>query len=179
MVRIFSAILLLVAVLLSGCSRENAKNASTGNALPVEAVEGAIAPDFTLKDLSGHELRLSDLKGKVVLLNFWATWCPPCRKEVPSLVSLNSQMSGKAFQMVTVSIDEGGKQAIEEFFASAGVTLPVLLDTDRNISKLYGTTGVPETFIVNQRGAIVKKVVGGMDWSDPAVVKYLNDLMGK
>ena len=168
--------LVLACALLSGCSREGGpeKKAAT-----VEAVEGAAAPDFTLKDLSGHDLHLSDLKGKVVVLNFWATWCPPCREEVPSLVSLNKQMAGKSFQMVTASIDEGGKQAIEAYFKAAGVTLPVLLDTERTVSHLYGTTGVPETFVIDRKGVIVKKVVGGMNWSDAAVVKFLDDLIAR
>jgi peroxiredoxin len=177
MSRIVLIALVLSVALFSGCSRENAEDANKKKALSAEAVEGGAAPDFTLKDLAGHDLKLSDLKGKVVLLNFWATWCPPCREEVPSLVSLNKQMSGKSFQMVTVSIDEGGKQAVEEFFKASGVTLPVLLDTERNVSSLYGTTGVPETFVIDRNGVIVKKVVGGMNWSDAAVVKSLDNLI--
>lgn len=172
--------LLLGAALFSGCSRKHDTDANKRNALPAEGVVGVSAPDFSLKDLDGHELKLSDLKGKIVLLNFWATWCPPCRGEVPSLVSLNKQMSGKeSFKMVTVSIDEGGKQAIEEFFKATGVALPVLLDTDRKVSTLYGTTGVPETFVIDRKGVIVKKVIGGMDWSDPAVVKFLDNLIAR
>jgi len=180
MSRIILFALVLLVALGSGCSRENAKDTNKPKAVSGEAVEGAAAPDFSLKGLDGHDLKLSDLKGKVVLLNFWATWCPPCREEVPSLVSLNKLMSGKeSFQMVTVSIDEGGKQSIEEFFKATGVTLPVLLDTDRNVSMLYGTTGVPETFVIDRKGVIVKKVVGGMDWSDAAVVKYLDGLIAR
>ena len=90
------AIFLLAALLGSGCTKREAP-----------AVEGNQAPDFTLNDLSGRPVQLSSLRGKVVLLNFWATWCPPCRAEVPSMVGLNRAMQGKAFQMLAVSVDEG------------------------------------------------------------------------
>ncbi|KAF0218609.1 MAG: alkyl hydroperoxide reductase/Thiol specific antioxidant/Mal [Geobacteraceae bacterium] len=137
--------------------------------------EGGIAPDFKLKNIAGEEVRLADLRGKVVFLNFWATWCPPCREEIPSMVRLNTAMAGKPFQMLAVSIDEGGKEAVESYFKQAGVTLPALLDPQQATGKRYGITGVPETFIVDKKGVILKKIIGPMDWSDPAVVKYLDD----
>jgi peroxiredoxin len=136
--------------------------------------EGQAAPDFTLKDLAGRDVHLKELQGKVVLVNFWATWCPPCRSEVPSMMKLNAAMAGKPFQMLAVSIDEGGKEAVEDFFKRSGANLPVLLDTQQKISKLYGTTGVPETFVLDKRGTVLKKVVGAMDWNDPQVIDYLN-----
>lgn len=86
-------------------------------------------------------------------------------------------MAGKPFQMLAVSIDEGGKDAVKRFFKNSGAALPALLDTDQAISKRYGTTGVPETFILDKKGVIVKKVVGGMDWSDPQVVAFFNEIM--
>ena len=139
--------------------------------------EGQAAPDFTLKDLAGRDVNLKALQGKVVLVNFWATWCPPCRSEVPSMVKLNAAMAGKPFQMLAVSIDEGGKEAVEDFFKRSGATLPVLLDTQQKISKIYGTTGVPETFVLDKHGIVLKKVVGAMDWNDPQVIDYLNTAM--
>jgi peroxiredoxin len=141
--------------------------------------EGNQAPDFTLNDLSGRPIQLSSLKGKVVLLNFWATWCPPCREEVPSLVNLNRVMQGKAFQMLAVSIDEGGKDAVASFFKKTGVVLPALLDTQGKVSLLYGTSGVPETFVIDGQGVIVKKVMGGLDWNSTEVISYLDGLLGK
>ncbi|ACH40405.1 apocytochrome c disulfide reductase lipoprotein ResA [Citrifermentans bemidjiense Bem] len=166
MKRILAVLLLLLAVMASGCSKKE-----------VPAQEGAAAPDFTLSDLSGKQVQLSSLKGKVVLVNFWATWCPPCREEIPSMVKLNQIMQGKNFQMLAISIDEGGKQAVQEFFRQNGVTLPALLDTDGSVSRRYGTTGVPETFIVDGKGMIRKKVIGGVEWSSPEVVGYLEGLM--
>ncbi|WP_026842177.1 TlpA disulfide reductase family protein [Citrifermentans bremense] len=166
MKRILAVLLLLLAVMASGCSKKE-----------VPAQEGAAAPDFTLSDLSGKQVQLSSLKGKVVLVNFWATWCPPCREEIPSMVKLNQIMQGKNFQMLAISIDEGGKQAVQEFFRQNGVALPALLDTDGSVSRRYGTTGVPETFIVDGKGMIRKKVIGGVEWSSPEVVGYLEGLM--
>jgi peroxiredoxin len=160
----YVALLIMSLCTLSACSRKESP-----------ALEGKPAPDFTLKDMSGKQVRLSDLKGKVVMLNFWATWCPPCREEIPSMFKLNSLMAGKPFQMLAVSIDEGGEKVVSEFFKGAGATLPVLLDTDNAVSRRYGTTGVPETFIVDSKGVILKKVVGGMDWSSPEVVGFFDE----
>ena len=166
MKKIIFAVLILLTVAVAGCSRQEE---------PV--VEGKVAPDFTLKDLAGRQVRLSDFRGKVVFLNFWATWCPPCREEIPSMVRLNRIMDGKPFQMLAVSIDEGGKDAVDNFLKNSGTILPALLDTNQSTSKRYGTTGVPETFILDKKGVIVKKVVGGMDWSDPQVVAFFNEIM--
>jgi peroxiredoxin len=139
------------------------------------ALPGNRAPEFTLKDLSGKDIKLSDLRGKVVVLNFWATWCPPCREEIPSMMRLNKALAGKGFQMLAVSIDEGGKGAVEGFFRKSGMSLPVLLDTDQAVGKRYGLTGVPETFVIDKKGVILKKVVGAMDWSNPAVINFLDN----
>jgi peroxiredoxin len=141
------------------------------------ALPGNPAPDFTLKDLSGKDIKLSALRGKVVVLNFWATWCPPCREEIPSMMGLNRAMAGKDFQMLAVSIDEGGKDAVEGFFRKSGTALPALLDTDQSVSKRYGLTGVPETFVIDKKGVILKKVVGAMNWSSPTVIDFLDNAM--
>lgn len=168
MKRWICALLLLTAFLGAGCNKQEEP-----------AIEGNHAPDFTLKDLNGEPVRLSALKGKVVLVNFWATWCPPCREEIPSMVKLNQAMQGKPFQMLAVSIDEGGRNAVQSFFRKGGVTLPALLDTDGKVARRYGTTGVPETFVVDGKGVILKKVIGSMDWSSPDVIAALDDLMKK
>ena len=160
--------LMLLLIALPGCSRKEAQQ---------PAMEGNTAPDFVLKDLSGKEIKLSSLRGKVVVLNFWATWCPPCREEVPSMMRLNQAMAGKPFQMLAVSEDEGGKEAVEKYFSKSGTMLPALLDTDQKVGQRYGLTGVPETFVIDTKGVILKKVVGAMDWSDPNVMGFLNGAM--
>ena len=166
MKRWICALFLLLAV--TACNKQEAP-----------ATEGAQAPDFTLNDLSGRPVQLSSLRGKVVLLNFWATWCPPCREEVPSLLRLNQSLQGKAFQMLAVSVDEGGREAVQAFFRKQGAALPALLDTEGKVSRLYGTTGVPETFVIDSRGVIVKKVLGPIDWSSAEVLSALDGMIGK
>jgi cytochrome c biogenesis protein CcmG, thiol:disulfide interchange protein DsbE len=142
------------------------------------ATEKSLAPDVSVRSLAnGSTLKLSDLKGKVVLLNFWATWCPPCREEIPSMMKLNSLMSGKPFQMVAISIDEGGKPAIESFFKESGFSLPTYLDESGASVKSYGITGVPESFIIDKQGILVKKIIGGFAWDSPEAVSFLEGLM--
>lgn len=168
MKRLVSISVLLCIITLTACSREE-------TAQP--AMEGKVAPDFTVRDLAGKETKLSELKGKVALVNFWATWCPPCREEVPSMAILNRLMAGKPFRMLAISIDQGGKKAVETFFRQANTAIPAYLDSDGVIGKMYGITGVPETFVIDRKGVIIKKVIGPLDWSAPEVVKILNETM--
>jgi thiol-disulfide isomerase/thioredoxin len=169
-------LLIAVSLLPAGCKDKSpAKSASESVA---KAVEGSVAPEFTVKDLDGKDVALSSLKGSVVLVNFWATWCPPCKEEIPSMIKLNKAMAGKAFRMLAISIEEGGKEAIDSYFKGSR-DLPTYLDTDAKVSQLYGTTGVPETFIVDKQGIIRKKIVGGIDWSSPEVISYLDELLKK
>jgi peroxiredoxin len=168
-------LLFVLALALPACSKEE-----KGKPVSVGALqEGKSAPDFTLKGPDGKDVKLSSLKGKVVFLNFWATWCPPCKEEIPSMMKLNQKMSGQSFQMLAVSIDDGGKNAVESYFKESGFTLPYLNDTNQAVGTVYGVTGVPETFIIDKQGVIVKKVIGGMDWASPEVTKFLTDLAAK
>lgn len=168
MKKIIRLLPIIVLVALMGCAKE-AKPPVVGNP----------APDFTLNTLGGEVVKLSELKGQVVLVNFWATWCPPCREEIPSMMRLGAAMAGKPFRMLCISIDDGGKVAVEEFFRKSGFSLPALLDSDKRASRLYGITGVPETFVIDKRGVILKKVVGAVEWDTPEVVAFLNDAVSK
>jgi len=164
-------LLLLIALIgAAGCTKEKKE---TGT-LP--AVAGNPAPDFMLSGPAG-ETRLSTLKGKLVLVHFWATWCPPCREELPSLAKLNGQMTGKPFRLLAISVDKDGNEAVQKLFGQLGVNLPVLLDQSSTVANQYGITGVPETFIVSPAGVILKKIVGPMEWTSPEALAYLNDAM--
>lgn len=169
-------IMMLALSLQTGCNRDKSEQKPAA-ARAMSAVEGSAAPDFTVRDLAGKEQQLSALKGNVVLVNFWATWCPPCREEIPSMMKLNQVLAGRQFLMLAISIDEGGKGAVEEFFKKSGLSLPAYLDSEGAVSRSYGTTGVPETFIVDKSGIIRKKIVGGMDWSSPDVIAYMEELL--
>ncbi len=125
---------------------------------------GDVAPDFTLPTLEGNSVRLADYRGKVVFINFWATWCPPCRQEMPSMESLYRRLKGRAFEMLAVSIDREGEDGLQPFVSQYGLTFPVLLDPHKEVYRLYGVTGVPETFIVDGHGVILLKLIGPQDW---------------
>ncbi len=172
MQRIICLILAGMLLTLSACSKSE-----SGKRL-ASAKEKGPAPEISVTDISdGSVHKISEFKGKVILLNFWATWCPPCREEIPSMMKLNKAMTGKPFQMLAVSVDEGGKAAIEAFFKGSGFMLPTYLDAESSAAKTYGVTGVPETFIIDRQGIIVKKIIGGMAWDSQEVVSFLEGLM--
>jgi len=166
----FFCLFAVIALLLPACNRKG----TTRGASPAE---NSPVPDITVSSLNGTALKLSDLKGKVVLLNFWATWCPPCRDEIPSMMKLDKAMTGKPFQLVAVSIDEGGRSVVGSFFKSSGMNIPAYTDPDGSATKTYGITGVPETFIIDKQGVLAKKIIGPIEWDNPDVVSFLQNLM--
>ncbi len=153
------------------------KNPSEINLSTPSTKEGPVAPNFTLKDLNGRTDSLSDHKGKVVLVNIWATWCPPCVAETPSIDKLYKMLKDDNFVLMAISIDENGKKAVESFMKKKNLSFPVLLDPDGRIASLYGTTGVPESFIVGKDGIIDNHIIGAIDWTSPKVIEHLHELM--
>jgi peroxiredoxin len=134
---------------------------------PVEV--GARAPAFRAVDLaSGDSVSLAKYKGQVVLLNVWATWCEPCRVEMPSMQRLHEALGAKGLKIVAVSIDEAGAQVVKDFQRQFALTFDILQDRSRAIERTYQTTGVPESFVLNRDGEIVKKVIGAHVWDSPA-----------
>lgn len=144
---------------------------------PTHTQTGPSAPNFTLQDLNGRMVSLSDYKGKVVLINIWATWCPPCVSETPSIDKLYKMLEDEDFELLAVSIDEGGKKVVEDFMKNKDLSFPVLLDPEGRVARLYRTTGVPESFIVRKDGTIDNKIVGAIDWTTPKVIDYFQKLM--
>lgn len=139
---------------------------------------GHPAPDFTLPHLNGPEVSLGAMHGKVVLLNFWATWCGACRSEMPSLENLYRDFRHYPdFAVLTVSIDQRGKPAVAQFMASNGYNFPVLLDTSNVTSAAYGVSGIPSTFVIGRNGQIIWNCVGALDWSNPTVRDALKKLL--
>ena len=134
------------------------------------------APDFSLPDMAGKSQRLSDYRGKVVFLNFWATWCVPCVEEAPEMEKLNARLKDRKFQMLTVAIDTDWKP-VNEFYAVHNLTLPVFLDPGQQIARgLYKITGVPETFLIDANGHVVRHTFGE-HWADPRIVSYIESLI--
>lgn len=130
-------------------------------------------PDLHLPDTDGIYARLSDYKGKVIFLNFFATWCPPCRREMPSIQKLHNKMKGKKIEIVCVSVDRGDKNKVLDFIRSGGYTFKVLLDSDGSAADKYSVTSIPATFIIDKKGTIVSRVIGERDWAGDDIVKEL------
>ena len=139
---------------------------------------GGAAQDFQLPTLRGDYVRLSDYRGKVVFLNLWATWCPPCREEMPSMESLYRRLKSRDFEMLAVSIDREGEKVVRPFAAKYGLTFPVLLDPESKTHRLYGLTGVPETFIVDKNGMVIKRIIGPQNWINKDWLDYFDRIIG-
>ena len=145
--------------------------AACGSAPKVAAV-GGMAPDFSLVDKNGKTWTLSELRGKVVFVNFWATWCPPCREEMPSMQRLYSRMPKDRFEMLAILENDKPERA-DAFAAELGITLPILYDEEKKAWPKYGLTGLPETFIVDKQGVIREKFSGPAHGDAPQCVQLL------
>jgi peroxiredoxin len=132
--------------------------------------------DFSLPLLTGKTQSLNDLKGRVVLLNFWATWCPPCREEMFSMEALYQRLSRAGFELLAVDIQEP-RDRVSSFAENNRLSFPVALDTAGRISGTYGVRGLPTTYIIDRDGMIVAASVGGRDWSAPGVIAALEALL--
>lgn len=121
------------------------------------------APDFTLKDLNGKDVKLSDYRGKIVILNFWAVWCKYCKIEMPDLDELNKELAkGKDAVILEVDVQES-KDTVKNYFNENNITLNSLLDTDGSVTQMYGITGFPTTFIINRDGSVYTYIPGLTD----------------
>ncbi|MEC4888765.1 MAG: TlpA disulfide reductase family protein [Nitrospira sp.] len=141
-------------------------------------VVGKTAPDFALTDLNEKPYRLSDFRGKVVFLNFWATWCAPCREEMPSMEVLNKNFEKDGLVILAVSIDRvTTAKDIPPFVKGLNLTFPVLLDSWGKTDKPYKRMGVPETFIIDQQGVIREIIIGPKDWTRIDNLKTITTLL--
>ncbi|MFC7391521.1 thiol-disulfide oxidoreductase ResA [Scopulibacillus cellulosilyticus] len=122
---------------------------------------GDRAPDFALTDFNGHQVKLSDLKGKAVMLNFWASWCDPCKKEMPYIENVYKTMNKKKVVILAVNIEES-HFAIQNFLSKHHITFPIVMDKNRDVTDAYGIGPIPTTFFINKDGMVEEKVVGSM-----------------
>ena len=135
------------------------------------------APPFTLHDAQGKARSLEDYRGKVIFLNFWATWCPPCRQEMPSMTRMAAALGGRQdFAMVALSVDDGWGP-VQSFFDGKAPGFEVLLDKGGQVSRAYGTSKYPESYVIDRAGKVVAKFVGPREWSDPAALGYFRRLL--
>ncbi len=136
----------------------------------------AIAPDFSLPTLEGPNVSLVDYRGKVILINFWATWCAPCREEMPSMQTLWEGYKDKGFVILAVATDGHNRKAIDRFVKKLELDYPVLLDQDEQVRDRYKVVGLPITYFVGRDGNIIGRVIAGRDWASPesvALIEYL------
>lgn len=161
----FGALALFAALIaLSGCDRGSKP-----------ALVNGPAPDFTVQD-AGRTVSLHDFRGKVVVLNFWATWCPPCVEEMPSLVALQSKPQVKdKVQIFAVSLDQD-ESAYKKFLAEYHIDILTVRDPSQESTKHYATTGFPETFIIDANGILRRKFIGPVDWTKPEIIAYLQSI---
>ena len=154
-------ILLLFVILPSGCGVETERGEiGETEESAVTDKEWGDAPDFTLPDLEGNSLTLSDFKGKVIILDFWATWCPPCRVEIPDFVQLYDKYEDEGLLIIGVSLDRGDSRSVKQFSESYKINYPIVLG-NFNVTEDYGgIRGIPTTFIIDRKGDIKEKYVG-------------------
>jgi len=138
------------------------------------------APALKLKDIEGKSHDLSKLRGKVVLINFWATWCPPCRREMPSMERLSQRFKGQPFVVLAVDVGED-PDTIETFASQLDTTLtfPILLDTRSHAMRAWRVAGLPTTFLIDKQGRIVATAIGGREFDHPEMVKAVGELVRK
>jgi peroxiredoxin len=134
------------------------------------------APDFALQDMDGQTHHLSDYRGKVVILNFWATWCPPCRKEMPSMERAQRKIKDEPIVILAVDVGED-EDTIFQFMANFQIGFSLLLDREGKIIKDYPVVGLPTTFIIDPAGRVVYRAVGSREWDDDALLDQLRALI--
>ncbi len=134
------------------------------------------APGFSLVGDQGAGVSLADYSGKIVLLNFWATWCPPCVQELPSLNATYERFRQDGLVVLGISVDEE-EEEYRRFLSERGVTFPTVRDPERTVSTRYGTMKYPETFLISRDGRVLRKYVGPEDWNRPEVSNYLRSVL--
>jgi cytochrome c biogenesis protein CcmG, thiol:disulfide interchange protein DsbE len=135
---------------------------------------GSNAPDFTVQD-SDRSVKLSDFRGQIVVLNFWATWCPPCVEEMPSLVEMQRRMKTRGITVVAVSVDVD-QGAYNQFLKDHNINLLTVRDGAQKSNALYGTFKFPETYIIDRNGVMRRKFIGAIDWTAPDITDFLNKM---
>lgn len=147
--------------------------------LPDPVRVGRPAPAWVgLTALDGKPYSLSELRGRVVFLNFWATWCKPCEDEMPAMQHLYDTLGAQQFEMVAISVDDD-REAVEAFRDRLGLTFPILLDSDKRVSRAYQATKFPETFLIDADGTLISRFIGPKDWDSPTYLDHIRSLVAR
>ena len=156
----------------AGCESPKKQDNSTP-----ESSEKVDLKDINLVDLDGKEIKLSDLKGKVVFLNFWATWCGPCRVEMPGMEVVYQELKSKGFEVLAISSDPQGMVVTWPFIETNGLTFPILHDSDYRVMATYGVRTLPMSFLVDRQGTIRHRVFGAREWNSPKARELIQGLL--
>jgi peroxiredoxin len=143
---------------------------------PGPTLQGSPAPNFALKNSEGETVRLSDYRGNLVFLNFWATWCGPCIDELPAMMEMNQTFAGRRFEMLGISFDTSWDE-VNGYLDEHGFELSTVLDPSQSMRQEYRTTGVPETFLIDGNGTVLKKYIGGMQWASPNMIAEVEEFL--
>lgn len=171
-------IVLVLGLVEAGCSKKEETVSKGGHLFLKSGIEvGNLAPNFLIKNLKGDESALSKYRGKVVLINFWATWCGPCRAEMPSMEALYQTYARKDFEILAISIDMVEDAPIQEFIDGLSLTFPVLLDKELKVNNLYQVRVVPTSILVDRKGIISHRLLGAKDWFDPDAMLFVENLI--
>ncbi|MFQ5580482.1 MAG: TlpA disulfide reductase family protein [Nitrospiria bacterium] len=151
----------------AGCTEQKeSKEGETGNhSLKKGVAVGNLAPDFKINNLKGGSSALSDYRGKVVLVNFWATWCEPCRDEMPSMELLYQSHSQDDFEILALSIDSGNHASVKAFVEDFSFTFPILLDSKLEVNDRYQVRVLPTSILIDKKGLVADRFLGGKDWN--------------
>jgi peroxiredoxin len=148
---------------------------SLRSAAPRAVEVGERAPGFNLPGLNQANIKLADHRGQVVVVNFWATWCPPCVEETPSLQKFAEEMSKESVAVIGVSVDQD-QTALRQFVAEHQLSFPVALDPDQVLAGRFGTYKFPESYILDRQGRVAEKIIGAIDWKDPRIITFVESL---
>lgn len=170
------------ALFIAACNRgqesvqpENSVN-NAGEEQQPESARAVPAPDFSLTALDGKRYKLSDLRGKVVFVNIWATWCPPCRQEIPSMIKFYNKMKYEGVEILAVS-EDNDIEAVRKFIEKNNIPFPIMLDQNKQVYRLYKATGVPETHLISKEGMVEASNLGPFDWMHPDVENAVRKLL--
>ena len=175
--RIAAAVLLVVAYL--GIYKMVAMLREPAMTLPTPEERVPFRVDFTLPDVQGHLVRLADLRGQPVLINIWATWCYPCREEMPSMNALYKDYSAKGLALVAIATDIEGKAIVAPFMQAHGLTFPVLLDPQNMVVTQLQVPGIPTSYLLDKRGRVIDFVIGARDWYSRKIRHLIEQLLAE
>jgi len=158
--KVMLPVILTLVLLLAGCPAGSEPPDGKSPTAPVEGIQvGNLAPDFQLQGLDGQTVSLGNLRGEPVLINFWATWCPPCRVEMPYIQEIYEEWTDKGLVLLAINIGESSS-TVRDFIQSQNLSFTVLLDTKKDVAQRYGVSGIPTTLFIDEDGIIKDKVIG-------------------